>query len=160
MLRHPQLQPYLLQVCLKHSLISTSTDHTNPYDEEHLLCKDKPRRKIDGSGRTLEPYTEIDKACVEFSEFEIKEVSVGSNQVEGEISANERPPIHGKMVTPMYTRAKSFTSPRRRLQPSRTFHGRTAPKEVIFFFRSSIFFTFLGIISNVNSIHKKDMEIF
>jgi hypothetical protein len=138
LLRHPQLQPYLLQVCLKCSPISTSTNHTNPCDEEHLICEDKPRRKIDGSERISELYAGTDKDCVDFSEIEIKEVSVGSNQVEGAYSAKERPPSSTKMVTPMYTHAKSFTSPSRRLQPSRTFHGRTSPKEVIFLSSSFI----------------------
>ncbi|KAJ3705622.1 hypothetical protein LUZ61_009327 [Rhynchospora tenuis] len=130
LLMHPQLQPYLLQVCLKPCPVSSSTDHTNTYDGEHFICEDKPRRKIDGSERILESYTEIDGDYVDFSEVEIKEVSEGSNQVEGEKFANDRLPSGTKLVTPMYSRAKSFTSPKRRLQPSRTFHGRTAPKEI------------------------------
>ncbi|KAF3324361.1 serine/threonine-protein kinase Nek2-like isoform X2 [Carex littledalei] len=132
LLRHPQLQPYLLQVCLKTSPISISTDDTDPYDEEHLVYEDKPRRKIDSSERIIEPYAEIDKDnCVDFSEVEVKEVSsVGSRRTEGGKSANEMPLSSTNMVTPMYSRAKSFTSPKRRLQPSRTFHGRTASKEV------------------------------
>lgn len=131
-------------MCLKTSPISIRTNDTDPYDEEHLVYEDKPRRKIDGSERIIKPYAEIDKDnYIDFSEVEVKEVSsVGSNRAEGGKSANEMPLSSTNMVTPMYTRAKSFTSPKRRLQPSRTFHGRTASKEVIFLTRSFIYLLF------------------
>ncbi|KAJ3669902.1 hypothetical protein LUZ60_010226 [Juncus effusus] len=132
LLRHPILQPYLLQAHLKSTC--TSTTNSNYSYQGLLIPEENIKQRNNNNNNNNNNIYNNERVLAHHgtettnsSQRDVREASVRSN--EKETSANEKLP-HGEKVNPVYGRAKSFTSPRRRLQPSRTFHGRTATKEM------------------------------
>ncbi|XP_038982032.1 serine/threonine-protein kinase Nek2-like isoform X1 [Phoenix dactylifera] len=146
LLRHPHLQPYVLQVHLKTSPTSNmlliehpARNHLKkirfPDEEDGSVCKDKEKRQSFGNERILK----LNKPAAERNSISstqsindypnylnqrIKEFSDGSNQV-GEIGVDKA--INTKLPnttkTPRYTPAKTFTTPRKRMEPSKALHA-------------------------------------
>ncbi|KAG1368680.1 serine/threonine-protein kinase Nek2 [Cocos nucifera] len=148
LLRHPQLQAYVLQVHLKTSptrnmllIEQPANKHIKkirfPDDEGASACKDKDRRQSFGNERIFK----LNKPAAEQNSISstqrindypnyliqrIKELSVGSNQV-GEIGVDKA--VNTKqsttMKTPRYTPAKTFATPRKGMEASKALRTGT-----------------------------------
>ncbi|XP_020096162.1 serine/threonine-protein kinase Nek2-like isoform X2 [Ananas comosus] len=153
LLKHPHLQPYVLQVHLKSSptrnmvhILPPLSDNIRkisfPDDEDDSGCKDKEKRHSFANERIVKlskPSAEENsisstQSIKDYSNYPIqrvKELSVGSSQA-GEVGVDKA--VSEKHLnitnTPRYTPAKTFATPRRRLEPSITFHARTSTKEL------------------------------
>nr|XP_010923539.1 serine/threonine-protein kinase Nek2 isoform X2 [Elaeis guineensis]XP_019706580.1 serine/threonine-protein kinase Nek2 isoform X2 [Elaeis guineensis] len=145
LLRHPQLQAYVLQVHLKTSatrnmlpIEQPASKHIKkirfPDDEGASACKEKERRQSFGNERIFKqnkPAAEQNsksstQSINDYPNYlnqRIKELSVGSNQV-GEIGVDKA--VNTKQSTTMktlrYTPAKTFTTPRKGIEPPKAFH--------------------------------------
>ncbi|KAJ6815783.1 serine/threonine-protein kinase Nek2-like [Iris pallida] len=143
LLRHPHLQPYVLQVNLKSSPTHNSLPVPHPVsnhikkirfpDDGHYSARKEEKRHSLGNEKILkqnQPATERDsigstrsiKDYPSYRNQRTKDLSVGSSQV-GQSSVtkviNSEPNV---LKTPAYTPHKTFTTPKKQLDPSRGTH--------------------------------------
>ncbi|KAJ6846862.1 serine/threonine-protein kinase Nek2-like [Iris pallida] len=143
LLRHPHLQPYVLQVNLKSSPTQNSlpvphpvSNHIKklrfPDDGRYSARKDEKRHSL-GSEKILKqnrPAIERDsigstrsiKDYPGYRNQRTKDLSVGSSQV-GESSVTKVINSEPNLVkTPSYTPQKTFSTPKQQLEPSKGIH--------------------------------------
>ncbi|XP_020092375.1 serine/threonine-protein kinase Nek2-like isoform X2 [Ananas comosus] len=142
LLKYPHLQPYVLQVHLKSSpirnMIPIESPARNtvkkirfPDDEDDYAGKDK--RDSFGSEKIVKLTRPSSERDLRRSTLTLRDRSCSTNQIIREMSIeskaiNEKPATFAK--TPQNTPTKAFTTPRRRLEPSRTVHTRTIRQEL------------------------------
>ncbi|XP_074576504.1 serine/threonine-protein kinase Nek2-like [Curcuma longa] len=144
LLKHPHLQPYVLQVNLKCSP-SRNMLHINqaPYnparkirfqdDEDDPVCKDKEKGKSLGNERILKlnkpakqdtiNSTQTIKDFPNYRSQKIKDLSVGSSQVVEMGSDKTISEQSSTLKTPKET-LKTFMIPRTRVEPSKSLHTK------------------------------------
>ncbi|XP_074578045.1 serine/threonine-protein kinase Nek2-like [Curcuma longa] len=144
LLKHPHLQPYVLQVNLKcnlsRNMLPINQAPYNPVrkikfqdDEDDLMCKDKEKRKSLGNERILKlmaveqdtiSSTRTIKDFPNCQNQKIKNLSIGSSQV-GEMGSDKTTSEHsGTLKSPNET-FKTFMSPRTRMEPSKSLHAKS-----------------------------------
>nr|CAD1841689.1 unnamed protein product [Ananas comosus var. bracteatus] len=142
LLKYPHLQPYVLQVHLKSSpirnMIPIESPARNtvkkirfPDDEDDYAGKDK--RHSFGSEKIVKLTRPSSERDLRRSTLTLRDRSCSTNQIIREMSIeskaiNEKPATFAK--TPQNTPTKAFTTPRRRLEPSKTVHTRTIRQEL------------------------------
>lgn len=102
-----------------------------PDDEDDYAGKDK--RDSFGSEKIVKLTRPSSERDLRRSTLTLRDRSCSTNQIIREMSIeskaiNEKPATFAK--TPQNTPTKAFTTPRRRLEPSRTVHTRTIRQEV------------------------------
>ncbi|CAL9153175.1 serine/threonine-protein kinase Nek2-like [Musa acuminata AAA Group] len=150
LLKHPHLQPYVLQVNLKSSPMRNmlpihhiTTNHIRKirFQDDADDSVHKEKRKSFGNERilklnkTVEQYslssTQTVKDFPNYLNQRVRNLSTGSSQV-GEIGIDKA--IDGKysniLKTPRHTPTKNFTTPRTRVESSKASH--TGPKRESF----------------------------
>ena len=153
LLRHPHLQPYVLQVNLKSSPIYNSLPVPHPVSShikkirfpnvEDSVCKSKDKRHSLGNERILRqdrPATQRDsisstrsiKYYPDYLNQGMRDLSVGSRQV-GESGVGKATNVKPSVTkTPRYTPSKAFTTPRKQEESAKVIHTGPNRKSVCF----------------------------
>lgn len=107
-------------------------------DEDDLMCNDKEKRKSLGNERILKlmaaeqdtiSSTQTIKDFPNCQNQKIKNLSIGSSQV-GEMGSDKTNSEHsGTLKSPKET-FKTFTSPRTRMEPSKSLHAKSRRESV------------------------------
>ena len=152
LLRHPHLQPYVLQVNLKSSPAYNSLPVPHPVSshikkirfpdvEDDSVFRSKDKRHSFGNERILRqgrPATERDSISSTRSikyypdnlNQGMKDLSVGSSQV-GESGVGKATNVKPSVTrTPRYTASKTFTTPRKQVESAKVIHTGSNRKSV------------------------------
>ncbi|XP_072986557.1 serine/threonine-protein kinase Nek2-like [Typha latifolia] len=140
LLRHPHLQPYVLEVQLKsspsHSMLPVLHAASNHFkkikfpNEQDSICKEEEKRSSFGNEKNVkfiqpcaEQYSISSTRSIKDTNFlhqTVRELSIGSNEV-GEIGVKKGVPDK---------RSKNPKTPSKRPVPSKTFHRRSNHDEL------------------------------
>ncbi|KAJ6811313.1 serine/threonine-protein kinase Nek2-like [Iris pallida] len=144
LLKHPHLQPYVLQVNLKSSPAHNSLPVPHPVrnhikkirfpdDDDHSVCKEKDKRHSLGNERILNQSrpatsrrdsissTRSIKYYPDYRSQRTRDLSVGSQVGESGVTKATNSKANVANTT-AYTPCKTFTTPRVQLEPSKGMH--------------------------------------